>query len=98
MYHSFLALVENKGYSSKNHNATIVFVLKNYIDFDTEELKLFDHLKISGDDAKFYANLKEKRTKASYSTNIDFNNYDIEQLIKKVKLLLLKINNIIENS
>ncbi len=97
LYHSFLALVQKKGYSSKNHNATLTFILKHYIEFEKAELELFVNLKISEEDAIFYSRLKEYRTKASYSTNINFKNEDVNELNKKVKKLLIKINHIIEN-
>ncbi|MDA3780566.1 MAG: HEPN domain-containing protein [Bacteroidales bacterium] len=97
LYHSFLALVENKGYSSKNHIATVVFVLKHYIEFDQQELELFNNLKISEEDAIFYSKLKSDRNKASYSTNTNFEDQDINELNKKVKKLINKIKHIITN-
>ena len=32
LYHSCLALLAKKGYSSKNHTATLLFLIKNYSD------------------------------------------------------------------
>ena len=97
LYHSFLSLLEHKGYSSKNHNATLVFVLKHYVEFEEEELELFNNLKISEEDAIFYTSLKEKRNEASYSTKTKFNDDDIESLLNDVKKLLVKITNIIND-
>ena len=85
LYHTFLALVQNKGYSSKNHNATIVFILKHYVQIEINELKLLEKLYISEEDAKFYMNLKETRKKANYSTELNFENSNIDELIEKVK-------------
>jgi len=98
LYHSFLALIENKGYSSKNHNATIVFILKNYLNILDDDLSLLDNLKVSEEDAIFYTNLKEKRNQASYSTNINIKLVNIDELILNVKEINLKIENIIQNS
>jgi uncharacterized protein (UPF0332 family) len=72
LYHGFLALVENKSFTSKNHNATIIFILKYYIDFDDNKLQLLDDLQISKKNAEFYTQLKFDRTTASYSTNTNF--------------------------
>lgn len=97
LYHSFLALVENKGYSSKNHNATIVFILKNYIQINKEDIQVFERLNISHEDAIFYTTLKDKRNQASYSIKTNIKHFDINDLAQKVKNILLKIKEILEN-
>ena len=96
MYHSFLALVENKGYSSKNHIATVIFILKHYVDFDVSELELLEKLEISKTDAEFYTQLKDDRTNASYSTSYSFDDEKVISLNKKVKKLLFKIKEVIK--
>ena len=96
LYHTFLALVQNKCYSSKNHNATIVFILKHYVQIEINELKLLDKLYVSEEDAKFYMNLKETREKANYSTELNFENSNIVELIEKVKEIHLKVKEILE--
>lgn len=96
LYHCFLSLVENKSFTSKNHNATLVFILKNYVEINYNDLQLFKKLQINESDAKFYLNLKYKRTQANYSTNFNFENENIENLIFEVKLILLKVKEIIE--
>lgn len=98
LYHSFLALIENKGYSSKNHNATIIFVLKHYIQINNKELELLNSLKVTKEDAKLYTILKEKRNKASYSTQLDLDFENIEELILEVKNIYVKIEEIILNN
>lgn len=40
--------------------------------------------------------LKESRTKANYSTELNFENSNIEELIEKVKNIYLKVKQIIE--
>ncbi|MFW6009323.1 MAG: DNA-binding protein [Nanoarchaeota archaeon] len=97
LYHSFLALVENKGYSSKNHNATIVFILKNYVEINKEDIEILEKLNISQEDAMFYTTLKEKRNEASYSIKTNIKHFDIDTLAQKVTNILLKIKEIINN-
>lgn len=97
LYHSFLALVENKGHSSKNHNATIVFILKHYIEINKEDIEVLENLNISQEDAMFYTTLKEKRNEASYSIKTNIKHFDVNDLAQKVKNILLKITNIINN-
>lgn len=95
LYHCALALVTNKDYISKNHSATLVFLIKFYTCFDYEEVYLIEKLMISKDDLQFYAQLKESRHNASYSTNLlftidDFNFYKKKTIdfINKTKFVL----------
>ena len=71
LYHASLALLANKGFLSKNHTATLLFLIKNY-SFNYEEIKLIEDLSITKSDAEFYTDLKKERHDASYSTNILF--------------------------
>lgn len=97
LYHSFLSLLENKGYSSKNHNATIIFIIKNYLEIPKDDLELFNNLKMSEEDAIFYSSLKDSRNKASYSSKIEIIlDEDIVDIINKVKEIILKIEVIIK--
>ena len=77
LYHSALALITNRNYSSKNHYATIIVLIKEYA-ITRNEVKLMDELLISKEDAELYTNLKDDRHDASYATNIKFT----EELIK----------------
>ena len=74
----------------------IVFILKHYVQIEINELKLLDKLYISEEDAKFYMNLKESRTKANYSTQLNFENSNIIELTVKVKEIYLKVKQIVE--
>jgi uncharacterized protein (UPF0332 family) len=97
LYHSFLALVENKGYSSKNHNATIVFILKNYVEINKEDIEVLEKLNLSQEDAIFYTALKEKRNETSYSIKTNIKHFNIDDLAQEVINILLKIKEIIKN-
>src|SRR3989338_4542379 len=71
LYHSALALITNRNYSSKNHYATIIILIKEY-GITKDEVKLMDELLISKEDAELYTNLKDDRHDGSYATNIKF--------------------------
>ena len=77
LYHSALALITNKSYSSKNHYATILILIKEYT-ITKNEARLLDELSISKEDAELYTNLKDDRHDASYATNIRFSQETIK--------------------
>lgn len=88
LYHSALALITNKNYSSKNHYATILILIKEY-SISEEEANLIKNLSINKEDAELYTNLKEDRHDASYATNIKFD----EETIKKYEEEVLDFMN-----
>src|SRR3989344_2809579 len=83
LYHSALALITNKNFSSKNHYATILILIKEY-SITKEEAKLLNELAINKEDAELYTNLKEDRHDASYATAIKFNQETINDYEIKV--------------
>ncbi len=96
LYHSALALITNKNYSSKNHYATILILIKEY-SITKDEAKLLNELSINKEDAELYTTLKEDRHDASYTTNIKFsqeiiNNYEskVIDFINKTDELISK--------
>ncbi|HLC31057.1 MAG TPA: DNA-binding protein [Candidatus Nanoarchaeia archaeon] len=95
LYHASLALVANKGYISKNHTATWLFVIKNY-SFNYEELRLIEELSITKSDAEFYTTLKKERHDASYSTDILFSNEKMNEFKSKTIDFLNKCEAILE--
>jgi len=96
IYHSALALLSKKGFSSKDHTATLCFLIKNFSEFSKEEIELIDDLQIKREEIEFYSGLKEERQKASYSTNLLFNKDKVEELKEKSILLINKIKAILE--
>ena len=68
LYHTALALITNKQYSSKNHYATILLLIKEY-GITKEEAELLNNLSINKQDAELYTNLKRDRHQASYTTD-----------------------------
>jgi len=95
-YHAALSLVSKKGYSSKEHNATLCFIIKNFSEFSIEEINLIDELQIKREEIEFYSGLKEERNKASYSTSLIFNKDKVYELREKSILLINKIKSILE--
>lgn len=83
LYHSALALITNKKYSSKNHYATILILIKEY-SITEDEVNLIKELSINKEDAELYTNLKEDRHDASYATNIKFDEKTINNYEDKV--------------
>jgi len=97
LYHSSLALLVKKGYSSKNHTATLIFLLKNYTQINNDEINLINDLQLKEEDAKFYTSLKQERHNANYTTNLFYDDEKIIELknktikyLNKVKLIIYK--------
>ncbi len=96
LYHSSLALLINKGYISKNHNATLIFLIINYTQINNDEIKLINELQLKEEDAKFYSTLKNERENANYSSNIIFDNDTIIHLKKRTIEFLNKVKIILK--
>ncbi len=94
LYHCALALVSNKSYSSQNHLATILFIMKEYI-LDESEINLIEELSLKKEDAQIYMSLKKERHDASYSTNSLFSKEKVEEYRVRVIKFLQKTENII---
>ncbi|MFT4305242.1 MAG: DNA-binding protein [Candidatus Woesearchaeota archaeon] len=95
LYHSALALITNKNYSSKNHYATILILIKEY-SITKDEVKLFNELSINKEDAELYTNLKSDRQDASYETDIKFNQEIIKYYEDKVFEFINKTEELIK--
>lgn len=96
LYHCALALITNKNYSSKNHYATILILIKEY-SITRDEARLLDDLSINKDDAELYTNLKDDRHDASYATMIRFNQETIIDYESKVLDFINKAEEIISS-
>lgn len=95
LYHSALALITNKNYSSKNHYATILILIKEY-SITKDEARLLNELSINKEDAELYTRLKEDRKDASYATNIKFNQKIITDYENKVLDFINKTEELIQ--
>lgn len=85
MYHSALALALSKGYSSKNHDATLCVLIKEFYNKGVNErdLELFNQLFLSYVDLIVYVEAKNKREEATYSLNYEFTKEIVEDLRDK---------------
>ncbi len=96
LYHCALALITNKNYSSKNHYATILLLIKEY-SITKDEAKLINELSINKEDAELYTNLKGDRHSASYATEVKFNQEIINKYEEQVLDFINKTEEIILN-
>jgi uncharacterized protein (UPF0332 family) len=95
-YHAALALIANKGYISKSHDATLLFIIKEY-KISKKEAEFINEMAITKTDAEFYATLKEKRKQATYSTNTLFNTEKVKEYRERTIEFINKTEEILEN-
>lgn len=96
-YHAALALIISKGCFSKNHDATLCILIKEFYKQeltkeDIELLNMFD-----AQDILFYVESKQKREEASYSTKIKFDVKEVNNLKLKTTLFINKVDKIINS-
>lgn len=97
-YHAALALILNKGFSSKNHDATLCLLIKYYYkDLTEEELELLNFIYLDNQDILFYVESKQEREKASYSSQLEFDKKRIKDLLMKTVLFVNKCKEILKN-
>ncbi len=98
LYHTTLALILQKGFLSKNHNATICLLIKYYFpEIEREELRLINKLFIDYQDLLFYTQLKNKRKLFTYSTENHLNSQEVDKLRLDSIKLINKMKEILEN-
>ncbi len=95
LYHSSLALITNKNYSSKNHYATILILIKEYA-ITKDEAELLNELSISKEDAELYTSLKDDRHSASYATSTKFTQETVTDYENKVLDFINKAEELIQ--
>lgn len=97
-YHAALALILTKNYTSKNHLATLLILIKEFYDdkLNKEDIETFSSI-LSYDDILFYVQSKNKREDASYSTKINFSLNEVENLKIKTVLFVSKVKEIIKS-
>mgnify|MGYP001600285459 CR=1 FL=1 len=98
-YHAALSLILTKGYSSKNHLATLLVLIKEFYnkELNQEDIETLSQL-LDYQDVLFYVESKNKREDATYSTKIKFDKAEVEQLRIKATLFVSKIKTILKNS
>lgn len=98
VYHATLALILNKGYSSKNHDATLCAAIKEYYGegIFEEDITLINYFFLTYQDLLFYVDAKEKRKNANYSTKLAFDKEGAEGLRKKAINYITKVEVILK--
>lgn len=95
-YHAALGLILTKGYSSKNHAATLCILIKEFYktELNKEDIEILSKF-IDYQDLLFYVESKNKREDATYSTRFGFDKKEVEQLRIKAVMFISKAKSII---
>ena len=98
VYHIALALILTKGYSSKNHDATLCILIKEYYnkELTKEDLDLINSFFLNYQDLLFYIHAKDRREEASYSTKYKFDKEGAEELRLKAIDFIEKCKSILD--
>ncbi len=99
IYHASLALCALKGYSTKDHNATLLILIKEFYNngLSKEEIETVGKTTIEKEDVLYYVNAKQSRNKASYSTEKIFEPKEVENIRLKAIMFVNKVREILEN-
>ena len=95
-YHAALALIQTKGYTSKNHLATLCIIIKEFYkkELTKEDIELLSNF-LDYEDVLFYVETKNKREDATYSTKTLFDKKDVEKLRIKAAMFVNKVRDIL---
>jgi len=98
IYHASLALCALKGYSTKDHLATLLILIKEFYkkELNKEEIEMISKTTIEKEEVLYYIEAKDKRNKASYSTLKIFDDNEVETLRIKAISFVNKVKEIIE--
>jgi len=98
-YHIVLALLMTKGYTSKNHLATLCLLIKEFYKkgVEKEEIEMINSLFIDYQDLIFYVEAKNKREDATYSSKRLYDKGQVENLRVKSVLFVDKVKGLIKN-
>ena len=99
IYHASLALCALNGYSTKNHLATLLILIKEFYGkgLTKEEIEVVGDTSIEKEEVLNYVEAKLYRTKASYSTEKAFDKNEAEILRQKAISFVNKVKEIIES-
>ena len=96
LYHTALALLAKKGYSSKDHDATLCLLIKEYRkQLEDEEIMQINETYLDNEDVLFYAEARNKRRAASYSSQVTFQ--DVSTMMFKTRVLFNKMREILND-
>ena len=106
IYHSSLALLSKKGYSSKSHSATLCSLIHLYYEkpkkeegnkLTKEDIELVAKSSLDKEEVTYFVEAKSKRETASYGISEEFNKKEAENLKLKTVLFANKTKEILEN-
>lgn len=99
-YHMVLALIMTKGYSSKNHLATLCVLIKEFYNqgIEQQDIEMLDQLFIDYHDLLFYVESKNKREEATYSSKRYYEKSVVEQLRIKTVLFVTKVKGMLQEN
>lgn len=100
VYHAALSLLLVRGYASKNHDATVCLLIKEYHrqGISEEEIELINRFFLDYEDLLFYVQSKNRREEATYSSKLRFDDALVEELRIKAVLFVEKARNIIREN
>ena len=98
IYHASLALCALKGYTTKDHSATLLILIKEFYKkyLTKEEIETISNSSIEKEEVLYYVEARAKRSRASYSTQKVFDKNDAELLRIKAINFVNKVKNIID--
>lgn len=97
VYHAVLSLIMSKGYFSKNHDASLSVLIKEFYEDFVSAFDFINALFIDYNDITFYVQTREKRESASYSSSFVFSKNEIEKIINQTVNFVNKAEEILEN-
>jgi len=99
-YHIALALLLKRGFSSKNHDATLCVLIRHYYgrELTKDDIELINRIYLDNNDILFYVQSKQEREKASYSSQVVFDKKLVNELRLKTLLFVNKGKDIIDKS
>ena len=100
IYHASLALCALKGYSTKDHSATLLILIKEFYlkELNKEEISIIKEASIEKEHILYYTEAKNKRKEASYTTQTSFENNEAESIRKKAVDFVNKAKEIIDSN
>ena len=99
IYQISLALIRAKKVYSKNHDATLCLLARDYYKegITQQDIELINIFFLDYQDLLIYVNTKEKREEASYSSRYDFDKKHVEELRLKTISFINKAKDILNN-
>ncbi len=97
VYHATLALIIAKGVFSKNHDATLCILIKEYYGegISKEDIKLINKFFLDYQDLLFYVQVKNKRESSTYASDCSFDKKEVEELRLKSINFISKVKEIL---